>query len=165
LVMLASVAPDLFPRFSISRLSPFFYFFIAFISIFRSWTIWFNSFTYLIVFFCISLRICFLFKGFYLLTFVFLYFFKGVIYIFFKGLYLFVRLNFRLGSSFSGVLWYPELAVVGELGSANATLYWILLLSFLLLPLTIWLFLILTVLGVFDWSKPPRRHVKLCDLS
>jgi hypothetical protein len=64
-----------FLGFSISRVDFFCHFFIVSISIFRSWTILLNSFTCLSVFSCISSRdFCFLFNGFYLFTFVLLYF-------------------------------------------------------------------------------------------
>ena len=56
LVMLASMTPDLFPRFPDSRVVSLFYFFIVSISIFRSWMVLFNSFTCLFVFSCNSLR-------------------------------------------------------------------------------------------------------------
>lgn len=56
LVILTSVTLGLFPRFSISRVSILCDFFIVSISIFKSWTVLFNSFTCLIVFSCISLR-------------------------------------------------------------------------------------------------------------
>jgi len=45
LVMLASMTPDLFPRFLISRVVSLCYIFIVSISIFRSWIVLFNSFT------------------------------------------------------------------------------------------------------------------------
>lgn len=48
---------------------------------------------------------------------------------------------------------YPGLAVVGELGSDDAKLYWLLLLMVLSLPLAIWLSLMLAGLSV--WSLPP----------
>lgn len=61
--------------------------------------------------------------------------------------------TFRL--CFSGVLGYLMLAMVGELGFDGAKVYWLLLLMVLCLPLTIWLFLVLTDLGVSVWSLPP----------
>jgi hypothetical protein len=45
--------------------------------------------------------------------------------------------NFKSKSCFSGVLWYPGLAVVGELGSDDAKYPSFLLLRFLHLPLAI----------------------------
>jgi hypothetical protein len=56
LVMLASMTPDLFPRFSISRVFNLCDFFIVYNSIFRSWVVLFNSFTHLVVFSGNSLR-------------------------------------------------------------------------------------------------------------
>jgi hypothetical protein len=60
LVMLASMAPGLFPRFSKSRVVSLCDFFIVSSSIFRSWMVLFISFTCLIccliVFSCNSLR-------------------------------------------------------------------------------------------------------------
>ena len=56
LVMFASMAPDFFPRFSISRIVALYDFFIVPTSIFRSWVVLFNSFPCLDVFSCISLR-------------------------------------------------------------------------------------------------------------
>jgi len=56
LVMLASVTLDLFSRFYISRVVSLCAFFIVSFSIFKSWTVLFNSFTCLVVFYCNSLR-------------------------------------------------------------------------------------------------------------
>ena len=60
---------------------------------------------------------CFLFKDFYLFTCVLLYFFKGVIYGLLKASIIFMRWEFRSEYCFSGVLGYPWLDVVEELGS------------------------------------------------
>ena len=59
-----------------------------------------------------------------------------------------MRWDFRSLCCFSDVLVYPELAVVGELGSGGAELHWVLLLMILCLPLAICLSLVLTSLGV-----------------
>jgi hypothetical protein len=56
LVMLASMTPDLFPRFSNSRVVFLCDFFIVSSSIFRYWMVLFISFACLIVFSCNSLR-------------------------------------------------------------------------------------------------------------
>jgi hypothetical protein len=56
LVILASVVPVLVLRFYISRVVSFCVFASVSISIFRSWMVFFISFTCLIVFSCISLR-------------------------------------------------------------------------------------------------------------
>jgi hypothetical protein len=88
LVIFASVTPDLFSRFSISRvvsLCDFFLFLFPFLD-----SGWFLQFLHL--FGCVFLYsfkgfICFLFKSFYLFTCVLLYFFKGVIYVILKVLY------------------------------------------------------------------------------
>jgi len=55
LVILVSMIPNLLPRFSISRVVSLCVFVFVSISIFRSWMVSFNSFTYLVVFFCNSL--------------------------------------------------------------------------------------------------------------
>ena len=47
---------------------------------------------------------------------------------------------------------YPGLAVVGELGSDDAKVYWLLLLMVLHLPLTIWLSLVFAGPGISIWS-------------
>jgi hypothetical protein len=49
-VMFAFMAPDFFPRFSISRFVCLYDFFIIPTSIFRSWMVLFNSFISLVVF-------------------------------------------------------------------------------------------------------------------
>jgi hypothetical protein len=56
LVILASMTPDLFPRFSISRVVNLYDFFIVSVSIFRPRMVLFNVFTCLVVFSCNSLR-------------------------------------------------------------------------------------------------------------
>jgi hypothetical protein len=56
LVILASITPDLFPRFSISKFVSLCYFFIVSISVFRFWMVLFNSFTCSVVFSSNSLR-------------------------------------------------------------------------------------------------------------
>jgi hypothetical protein len=56
LVILVSMTPDLFPRFSISSVFSPCEFFIVSTSTFRSWIVLFNSFTCLVVFSCNSLR-------------------------------------------------------------------------------------------------------------
>ena len=47
---------------------------------------------------------------------------------------------------------YLGLAVVGELDSDDAHIYWLLLLMVLHLPLTIWISLVFVGLGDFVWS-------------
>jgi hypothetical protein len=56
LMMLASMTPYLFPKFSISRIVCLCDFFIVSISIVRSWIVLFSSFTCLVVFSCNSLK-------------------------------------------------------------------------------------------------------------
>ena len=54
------------------------------------------------------------------------------------------------------VYWvYSGLAVVGKMDSYGFKVYWLLLLMILHLPLTIWLSLVLSGLGVSVWSLPP----------
>ena len=56
LVLLGSMTPDLFPRFSISRFLSLCDFFIVSTSIFRFWIVLFNPFPCLVAFSCNSLR-------------------------------------------------------------------------------------------------------------
>ena len=51
------------------------------------------------------------------------------------------------------MLGYPGLALVGELGSDDAILLWLLLIMFLHLPFAIWLSLVLAGLGVLGSSR------------
>jgi hypothetical protein len=76
-----------------------------------------------------------------------------------------MRPDFRSVSSFSDVLWYSGIAVVEKLDSYGAKTHWLLLLMFLNLPLTIWLSLVLTGLGVSVWSLPLWRKVVLIEPS
>ena len=110
LAMLISLAPVLFPRFSISRIPSVCVFFIASISIFSSWRVLFISFTCLIVFPCISL--------------------KDLLITNLKVFILFIRLHFRSSCALV-VLGYPGFADAGELGSDGAILPWLLLISVL----------------------------------
>ena len=54
-----------------------------------------------------------------------------------------MRCDSRSESFFSGVLGYPKLAVVRELGSVDAKQTWLLFLMFLCLHLAFWLSLVL----------------------
>ena len=65
--------------------------------------------------------------------------------------------------AFSGVLGYPRLAVVGELGSNNIKSSWFLLLMFLYLPLAIWLSLVLVVLLSLTGACSPGLLALLGD--
>jgi hypothetical protein len=75
LVMLGFVAPVLFSRFSISRIPIFSVFFMAFICIFKSWTVLFNSFPF---------------------NCIFLYFFMGFIYFLLQGFYHLYKIGFKV---------------------------------------------------------------------
>ena len=62
-----------------------------------------------------------------------------------------MRYDFKSESCFSGVLGYPGLAVVGELGSDDAHVFWLLLLMVLCLSLAIWISLVFVDLyGICD---------------
>jgi hypothetical protein len=104
LVMLVSVVSDHFPRFSISNVTSICDFFIASVSIFSSWTILSNSFTYLIVFslFLIGL-FPFLFKDVYLFACVFLSL-SELFMSFLKASSIFMRWDSRVESCSSGIL-------------------------------------------------------------
>jgi hypothetical protein len=56
LLMLASMVPDYFPRFSISSIDSLWVFFIVSTSLFMSWMVLFNPITCLVMFSCNSLR-------------------------------------------------------------------------------------------------------------
>ena len=57
---------------------------------------------------------------------------------------------FKSKYCFSGVLGYPGLALVGELGSDGDMLPWFLLIMFLHLPFAIWLSLVFACVAVSD---------------
>jgi hypothetical protein len=59
-----------------------------------------------------------------------------------------MRCGFKSKSCFSDMLGYPGLAGVRELGSNDAKKSWFLLVSFLFLPFTTWLFLVVFGLAV-----------------
>ena len=61
-----------------------------------------------------------------------------------------IKCDFKFISCFSGVLGYPGLAVVGQLGSNGAMLPWFLLAMLLCLPFAIWLSLVLAGVAVSD---------------
>ena len=61
-----------------------------------------------------------------------------------------MKCDFKTRSCFSGLLGYPGLAVVGELGSDGTMLPWFLLVVFLHLPFVIWLSLVLAGVAVSD---------------
>ena len=141
-LFLYSVTPDLFSRFSMSKVASLCDLCIVSISIFRFWTVLFHSFTCLIVFSCISLRgLCF-----YLFTCVLLYLCPPYhpLSTSWDGI-------FGQTIAFQGLLGYPGLAVVGELSYDGINWHWFLLLMFLWLPLTIWLSQVLTALDVSEW--------------
>ena len=95
LMILASMTPDVFPRFSMSTVASLCDYFFVSSSIFRSWIVLFNSFTCLVVFFYISLRdLCFVFKSLYLFAYVSLYFITGIIYVLCRVLYHFHDMGF-----------------------------------------------------------------------
>lgn len=66
---------------------------------------------------------------------------------------------------FPGLFRYPGLPEVGEQCSTGVKLYQLLLLIFFSVSFTIWLSLLLTGLSVSNWSQPPWRQIKLCDLG
>ena len=63
-----------------------------------------------------------------------------------------MRYDFKSKSCFSGVLWYPGMAVVGVLCSDDAEWSWFLLVRLLRLRFAIWLSLALVVIDVSCWS-------------
>jgi hypothetical protein len=88
LVMLVSVVPVLFPRFSIFQIPSVCVLFVACTSIFSSCTLSFIVFSYLIISSCISLWDLFIsFKSLNLFESIFWYLFKVFIHFLFKGHY------------------------------------------------------------------------------
>ena len=63
-----------------------------------------------------------------------------------------MRYDFKYKSCFSSVLGYPGLAVVENLCSDDAKYPWFLLVRFLHLPFTTWLFLVLVGHALYGWS-------------
>ena len=76
-----------------------------------------------------------------------------IIYILFKGLCHLHEMGFKLRILLFRHVGCPGLAVVRQLGSNGAKLHCLLLIMFLCLGFTVWLFLVLTGLGVPDWSR------------
>jgi hypothetical protein len=138
--MLASLTPDLIPRFSISRVVSFYNFLIVSTSSFRFWMALSISFTCLVVFSCNYLR-DFCVSS---LTLVPVYFcspscisMRELFMPFLKSSIIIMRCDFQSECCFLGMLGYPGLAVVGELGSDDAKQPWFLWVRFLYLPFTI----------------------------
>jgi len=122
LVMLVSMIPDVFPRFSISKVVSLCVFFIISISIFRSWMVLFNSFTCLVVFSCNSLRdfcVSSLRASTYLLVLSCISL-RELFMSFLKSSNIIMRCDFKSEPCVSGVLGDPGLALVEELGSDDA---------------------------------------------
>jgi hypothetical protein len=127
LVMLASMTLDLFFQLSTSRLVSLCDLFLVSISSFRSWMVLMNSFTCFIVFPCFSLRkfcLSSLRASTYLSVFscitlkeLFMSFLKSSIIII---IIIIMSCDFKSESCFSGVLEYPEITVLRELGSDDA---------------------------------------------
>ena len=110
LVVLASMTPDLFPRFSISRVVFLCDFFIVSGSIFRSCMVLFNSFTCLVALSCNSLRdfyVCSLRASIYLLVFSCISL-RELFMSFLKSSILIMKCDFKSESCFSGVLTYSD---------------------------------------------------------
>jgi hypothetical protein len=139
LLMLTSMFPESFHRVSISIVLSHWVFFIVSTSLFRSWMVLFNSITCLVVLSCNFFKgfLCFLFKGFYLLTEFSCNSLRDVcvsslrtcscLAVFFcislsellmplKSSTSIMRYDFKSESCFLGVLLYPGLSVVGERG-------------------------------------------------
>ena len=119
LMMLASMTPDLFPRFSDSSVVYLCDFFIVSISI---WMILFISFDYLIVLSCNSLRdfcVSSLRASTYFPVFTCISL-QELVMSFLKSSIIIMRSDFRSESCFSSVMVYPRLVMVGELGSDDA---------------------------------------------
>ena len=103
LMMLASVIPVLFSRFSTPRIALF----VIYLLFLFPFQVLEHFVQFLHLFAC-----------------VFLYFFKGGFISSLKASIIFMRWDFRSLSCFSGMLSYPGLAVVVQLGSDGAKLHW-----------------------------------------
>ena len=130
--------------------------------IFRSWMVLFNFITCLVVFSCNSLRdFCFSslrtstclavfscnslrdfcvssLRASTCLAMFYCISLSELLMPFLKSSTTIMRYNFESVPYFSGVLWYPGLAVVGVMGSDDIQCSWFLLVRFLHLPFTIW---------------------------
>ena len=122
LVMLASMTPYIFFRFSISRAVSLCDFFLLFLfPFFRSSMILFISFTSLIVFSCNSLRDFFISS---LRVYSYLPMFscislRELFMSFLKSSITIMKSDFRFVSCFSDVMVYSGLSLVGDLGSGD----------------------------------------------
>jgi hypothetical protein len=117
-----AMTPDLSPRFSNSRVVSLCDFFIVSISMFRSWVFLFMSFTCVVVFSCNSLRYFCVYslRVSSCLTVLFCISLMELFMSFLKSSIMIMRCDFKSKSCFPGVLGYPGLTVVGELGSDDS---------------------------------------------
>jgi len=122
--------------------------------------VFFNSFTCLVVFFCNCLRdFCvFSLRASTWLPLLFYFSLRHLCMFFLKSFNILLSFDFKSKSCFSGLLGYPGLAVVGELGSDGVKRPWFLLLRIFALA-SCHLF----ISGVsWQWLDP---HECLCNIS